>query len=186
MAGSGDDRNALENQVRRRLTEAAAAGGVPHSRAALEVLYLLPESFLREWTALFDAALKLPASPAGKGVKDGELGKAGSGGGTLRGTHKGLRVDSGVESGDAPHVGGGAPKKGPGGWHVKSTRALEIKAKMDKRLRTMAREIRRELAGEEEQGDRKGGVKVLSCSGCGRMAEREWNWCPNCGGRFPQ
>jgi hypothetical protein len=186
MTEMADDRNAVENQVRRRLTEAAAAGGVPHSRASLEVLYLLPESFLREWVALFDAALKLPDSPAGKGVKDGELGKAGSGGGTLRGTHKGLRTDSSVNAGDAPHLGGGAPKKGPGGWHVKSTRALEIKGRMDKRLRNMAREIRRELAGEVQDGAEKGGMSVLACSGCGRMAQREWNWCPNCGGRFPQ
>lgn len=189
MSEAGKDPK-VETEVRRRLTEMAAAGGVPHSRASLEVLYLLPDGFLSAWVALFDAALKLPTSSAGAGVRQGELGKANSGGGTLPGTHKGLRVSSGVESGDAPHLGGGAPKKGPGGWHVKDPRALEIKGRMDKRLRAMAREIRRDLAGVEDAGKGGGeggrGASILQCSGCGRIAEKDWQWCPHCGGRFPQ
>lgn len=175
----------VDAEVRRRLTEMAAAAGVPHSRASLEVLYLLPDAFLRVWTELFDAALKLPDSPQGKGVADGELGKASSNE-TMRGTHKGLRTDSGKEGGgSAPHLGGGAPKKGPGGWVVKDTRALELKGKMDKRLRSMAREIRRELAGAGEGGTADSGrARILQCGGCGRIAETTWLYCPHCGGKF--
>jgi hypothetical protein len=184
-----EDQARIEGEVRRRLTEAAAAGGVPHSRASLEVLYLLPDSFLRVWIELFDAALKLPSSPTGGTVRQGELGKANSGD-ALRGTHKGLRTDSSANAGSAPHLGGGAEKKGPGGWHVKNTRALEIKGRMDKRLRSLARDIRRELAGVEDDGRDENGrqravAEVLQCSGCGRIADRAWNWCPHCGGRFP-
>jgi hypothetical protein len=179
----------IESEVRRRLTEAAASAGVPHARASLEVLYLLPDGFLDAYTALFDAALKLPGSPTGGTIQQGELGKANSND-ALPGTHKGLRVNSGVEGGgDAPHLGGGAGKKGPGGWAVKSLLALEVKTRMDKRLRSMARDMRRELAGVEDDGRDDDGRQrraVLQCSGCGRIAQPDWGWCPNCGGRFPQ
>lgn len=169
----------IEGEVRRRLTEMAASAGVPHSRASLEVLYLLPDAFLRVWVELFDKALKLPDSPQGKGVVDGELGKAPSNS-PMPGSHKGLRVNSGAQAGSGTHLGGGAPKKGPNGWLVKDQGALDLKAKMDKRLRSMAREIRRELAGVEGEE-----AKVLFCSGCGRIAEPRWNYCPHCSDRLP-
>jgi hypothetical protein len=179
------DADAIEREVRRRLTEAAAAAGVPHSRAALEVLYLMPRGFLDQYTALFDAALVLPSSPSGGTRRAGELGKANSHE-PLPGTAKGLRTNSGRNAGDAPHLGGGAAKKGPSGWGIKDTRALELKERFDKRLRALARDMRLDLSELAERGGKAKRVAAgpTRCAGCGRIPQAEWGYCPNCGGKL--
>jgi len=184
------DKDDTEREIRRRLTEIAAAAGVPHSRAALEVLYLLPPGFLDQYIALFDAALRLPGSPSEGTNRAGELGKANSHE-PLSGTAKGLRINSGRNAGDAPHLGGSAGKKGPSGWAIKDVRALEAKEKFDKRLRALSRDIRLVLSeitsSTSTSGISKGrdsNLRVLQCSGCGRIADKGWHYCPHCGGRF--
>lgn len=164
-----------QEDVRHRLAEMMASAGVPHSRASLEVLYLLPRTFLDRYVELFDAALRLPSSPQGGTGRAGDLGKANSHE-PLRGTAKGLRINSGKEGGgDAPHLGGGAGKKGPGVWAVKNVEALEFKKRIDTKLRALAREIRVGLAGEQR------GVTIKQCTQCAKIVAADWKFCARCG-----
>lgn len=172
----------MEEDIRHRLAEMMASAGVPHARASLEVLYLMPRGFLDRYVELFDAALRLPSSPSGGTGRAGDLGKANSHE-PLPGTVKGLRINSGRGSGDAPHLGGGAGKKGPGAWAVKDAAALEFKKRIDTKLRALGREIRRGLAGEQNDG--RGlvgrGEKLPQCGGCGRIVSDSWKFCAGCG-----
>jgi len=48
---------------------------------------------------------------------------------------------------------------------------MAVKARVDRKLRALAREIEAELAGGSK-GD------VRKCTRCGRFGEDNWNWCP--------
>ena len=58
---------------------------------------------------------------------------------------------------------------------VKDGRAYELKLRVDRRLRRLAREIRDELADEQR------GRTIRVCTRCARIGEEEWGWCPHCG-----
>lgn len=57
-----------------------------------------------------------------------------------------------------------------GGVEVRSERLMALKSRVDRRLRTLAREIRRELA-DETSIPRK-------CTRCKKYGEESWSWCP--------
>lgn len=58
-----------------------------------------------------------------------------------------------------------------GGADVKSSRLMAVKARVDRKLRGLAREIEKEL-----EGGGKGDVR--KCTRCGKYAEDTWNYCP--------
>lgn len=60
---------------------------------------------------------------------------------------------------------------------IRDERALELKKRVDKRLRKMARDIYREWKGLEEEEQAK-------CFSCHKLAESGWKWCPRCGDRL--
>lgn len=183
-------RNAqIDAMVQSRVTAMMAAGGVSHSVASQEALFMLPREFVRAYEELFDTALKLDSgSHTGAGIAQGEVGK-GPADAPLPGTVKGLRVDSGKNAGSAPRVGAGG-KRYKNNWTVKDDRALALKARLDKRLRAMAREIAEVLADsgraarDQAMGPgRQAGMGAAEgrCTGCGRTLAIEWRFCPNDG-----
>jgi hypothetical protein len=167
--GDGKD---IDRRVARRLTEIFAAAGMKSNRAALELLYLLPDSFLSAYEEVFDRALKLDGSSATGALKDAaELGKAKGG--------------TSATTGKKTQLSGGAGKKYKLYWTVKNDAALELKHSLDKKLRRLAREIRQDLADSDVMA---AGGKVegkCRCGRCGQIMNRDWNFCPGCGQHAP-
>lgn len=143
--------DALEDKVRARLAEIRASAGVPHSQISLEVLYFLPEGFLKQYQDLFTRALKSDGGESQRAksqAEAGALGKA-TGGST-----------------------GGAPRRYKRAFVVLDEKALDLKATIDKRLRMIGRDIRSGMAGEEmERADRR-------CPSCGTFVQNRWKFCP--------
>lgn len=151
---------AIDEKVKRRLTEMMAAAGIPHSRIALEVLYYLPKGFLDQYAEMFTRAVKADGGESQRNTaqQDGaEVGKA-----------------------ETPGGRGGAKqqtKRYKKTFVVLDERALDLKGKIDSRLRGMAREIASELAGIGV----KASDRVLVCSSCGAFMQAAWKYCPRCG-----
>jgi len=162
-----------------RFTAMMAAAGVPVHRMALEILYMLPRDFIDTYAELF--TLALAGDDGGAGARGeaarqtGELGKA------------------------ARKTAGGQGKKYKKYWTVKNDAALELKDRIDKRLRSIARELRMrmdeaEVFGRQVEASDRGLGKVQadvagmtamgSCSSCGRFCSRGWKFCANCGARI--
>lgn len=152
----------LDEALERRLAEIMSAAGVPHARAALEVLYMLPRDFLTGYMELFDDALKFGEGHAGE---RGEEAKSSGG--------------KGIHRGKMPMLGAGG-KRYKEHWTIKSEEALDLKKTIDKRLRAIGRDIRnrdRDKDGESDERTR--------CSRCGRIMARDWNFCAGCGNHRP-
>lgn len=150
-----------DDSVRSRLAEIRAAAGVPHSQISMEVLYFLPKGFLDQYAEMFSAAVKSDGGSSAAGARarqDGELGKArGTGAKTTGRKYKKTFV-------------------------VMDEKALELKTRVDKRLRMLAREIEGELASKGK-GD-EGGKKMMACGGCRGFIQSQWAYCPRCGARL--
>jgi NADH pyrophosphatase NudC (nudix superfamily) len=127
--------------------------GLFASRPDLEVLLLLPDTFVRAYTQLFHTALRdIPAD-----VKDPDSQRE----------HKPKRA------GKIQGAGGGGKKFIAGRWVIRSPKALERKRYVDRQLRKLARWITTEGMRESELTSR--------CSGCGVWTEEHWRFCPRCG-----
>lgn len=140
----------LDDKVRQRLAEIRAAAGVPHSQISLEVLYFLPERFIRAYGDLFTHALKSDGgedSRARSQAQAGDLGKA-----TGKGAKEGRRY-----------------KKG---FVVLNERLLDQKSAIDKRLRMMARDIEAVMLGQEIH------KAPQRCPSCGTFVQGRWKYCP--------
>lgn len=147
-----------------------ADAGVPYSRLALELLFLIPEGFAKSYKQLFESSLGPVDSGAdarGKAAeRTGATGRAkGKAGG-----------DTGKRWKNLPLT-------------IRDEDALELKQRIDKKLRTMAREIIQEL--DEIAAAKALGIKrkietgekteTGRCRSCGKFSAAAWNWCPNCG-----
>ena len=158
----------IDEALGRRLTEIAAAAGVDHSRASLEVLYYLPKDFLDRYVELFNASLKLDSGGMG-GSAQGELGKA-----DVSGRYRGKR----------PMVGAGG-KRYKTYWVVKSDELLDLKKKVDKRLRQLGRDIATDMMFPEDESEKGKKDGRVQCSRCGRIMGGSWKFCPECGCHRP-
>lgn len=127
-----------------------------------EILSQLPREFVAAYTELWDRAFGTGAGPA---PTDG-LGKAPRTYGKTRTT------SSGVDTvGSAP-----GRSKADGRDPLVSERALHDKARVDRKLRALTRDLRARLDGVAESGMRQ-------CAGrCKRYGEPRWIYCPHCGG----
>lgn len=152
-----------EAMAEKRFIERMASAGVGYNQLAKEVFFFLPRSFLEAYEQLWYKGL------AGK--DDGGTGQRG------QATEEQARV--GKASGKGLQGLGGAKRKTyKKYWVIADEHALEVKDKVDKRLRQMARMIALELAkgpGEDETAGRP------ACGGCGRIVQVGWKYCPNCG-----
>lgn len=163
-----------DDKVRIRLAEIMSSAGVGYNQISLEILYLLPREFVDRyidmWTRALGPGIKAPGEAM---ARDSELGRA-----NTDTSKKGLMVGAGS---------GGVSKRYKKIFVIADERALMLKDRIDKRLRGMAREIRRELGELEERGRleekaRKSGEKLgnwmSKCGKCGKLGSAEWAYCP--------
>src|SRR5688572_21341706 len=134
MARTVEDR--IEDEVRRRLSEAGASAGLAKARLSQEVLFLLPPEFVRLYQDLFDRALGDPVQRAGDGGKDaGRLKASGKSKDPMRarsraGAAHGKRFVAGV-------------------WPIRSELALEEKQRLDRAIIRAAEKAVRALRGDQ-------------------------------------
>jgi len=141
----------LDDKLRTRLAEIRAAAGVPHAQISLEVLYFLPEGFLKQYQELFTKALKSDGGEDARNRSQAEAGTVGK----ATGNHF-----------------GGSPRRYKKAFVVLDERALDIKTQIDKRLRMIGREIRAGLAGELVEAE------TMRCGQCGTFVQGRWKYCP--------
>lgn len=144
----------LDDKVRTRLAEIIAAAGVPHSQIALEVLYFLPKDFLNAYEQMFTKAVKADGGESARNeaqISAGDLGKArGAGAKTTGKRYKKTFV-------------------------VLDENALDLKTRIDKRLRMVARDINEGLLGQPVK------ARTGQCSSCGTFLQTGWKFCPKDG-----
>lgn len=161
MAKTFDDKVAEE--VNKRLTLAASAAGVDRGRVEIEILFLLPPEFVRQYKELFDRALADPIKPTTDGGKDEG------------------RVRASGRTGDGLHVrtmgaAGGGKRFVAGSWPIRDERAVELKRRLDRQIIGQVRDALALLsigaAGVEEQ------PPPPQCTTCGLFQKPEWVRCP--------
>lgn len=185
----------IEDQVRLRLQARLAAAGVAEGDVAKEVLFWLPMEFVREYEQLWARALEL-GDRSSLGAMSGDEGRS------VKKVKSSLHTRRG--RGEAR---GGGGKVYRGEWIVKDEIALEIKKRVDRRLKGIVQGVtdqvlrekglrkalrgRANIPGEETHGSTPGslGEDVLEvvgegsrarkrCQRCGRIAKGEWVRCP--------
>lgn len=157
---------AAERLAEARFTDMMAAAGVGHDRMAVEVLYWLPRDFIDLYQELYTRAL------AGTDSGTGARGKAAEQTGVL-GKAKGKTKQG---------------KRYKKYWVIQDESILQMKERIDKRLRQMTRDIREEL-GELEFFRARGEIDkpktnfriMPRCGECGIMTSAQWDYCPRCG-----
>lgn len=149
----GLSRDAMDRALRGRIAEIMSAAGVDRSRISQEVLFELPGSFVRAYELLHDRALhgvdREARSDAEVGRVDDPDNKGGGGGGRLKDTERSRERYGEVvvrSGGSSRRAARGASRGGAAGLSLGEEVALELKTRIDKRLRGMAREIMAELA----------------------------------------
>jgi hypothetical protein len=163
VAQSFDDR--VEQEVRKRLTLAASAAGVDRGRIELEILYLLPPQFVRNYRELFDRALADPIKPATDGGKDeGRVRAPGKPGDPLK----------------ARHMGGAAPGKKfvHGAWPIRNEAAVEAKRRLDKKLLAAVLEALELVRGSIGAAGAANESSPNRCQTCGFFLKPDWIRCP--------
>ena len=147
----------------KKLAAALSAAGLNDRQVAAEVLMYLPDGFVTAYEGLWLAAygtgaVRVADNPRNGVVKD---------------------QPPRVSSGTTDRMGGVGVSGKKSGARVTSTlhseRALILKSRVDRKLRSLAREIVNDVD------------TIISlprrCAGrCKRWADPEWSYCPNCGG----
>jgi hypothetical protein len=152
----------VDTMVRSRLAEIGAAAGVSHSRVGVEVLFKLPPALLLVYELLWDLNMYGENSPEVDGGRDtrgaeAEVGKVGDpknrgggGGGRTRDTDasRSRMAEVVVRSGGSARRAARGASRGSTARTagVGNREAAEIKARADKRLRAVARDVAAELA----------------------------------------
>lgn len=145
----------IEEEVRRRLAERYASAGVEQGRVSLEVLYLLPPEFVREYVRLFHQALSedLSGGGGGMGKDEGQI-KAKAG---VRRRHKRVpATEEQMEEGKAGPDGEtvaveGTDRGAQAGqkrykthWVIRDEKALKAKSSVDRKLIRIVEGMRRD------------------------------------------
>jgi hypothetical protein len=141
--------DAWDDKVRTRLAEIRASAGVPHAQVSLDVLYFLPEKFLRAYETMFTKALRSDGGEDQRARAQAEAGQVGKASG-----------------------GSGGGRRYKKTFVVLDEKALDLKGQIDKRLRMIGREVETVLAGGEvDRAERR-------CPSCGTFVQARWNFCP--------
>lgn len=165
-----------------RFTEMMAAAGVPHSRMALENLYFLPRGLLDTYAEMTLEALE--------GTDGGSAAKGRTGDATAALGRASGKATKSTQGRAARNTG----KKYKKFWVVRNEDAFLLKDRIDKRLRSLERDMRAELEeiyAHAEQGKRHEAAKAgngartkavgIRCGECGIIASATWNFCAHCG-----
>ena len=172
------------------IRELYESGGLPQSQLGLEILFLLPDSFVKLYSSLFHQALAGGDSRAVSG-KGGGLEKAAGSTGIVLGSTVGAQAR-----------GNGKRYRTPTNM-VASTDALKVKETLDKELDELVRLAKNALsmyrskaASHTQPSTKTGAPKGTSDSvrchgrymgrnghmrGCGRFIRSNWHYCPTCG-----
>lgn len=164
-------------------TDLMADAGLSGRSMRLELMNWIPADFRDQYMALTTRALRDTdggmAARGESGRRTGDLGRA--------------AAPSGWKA------GGAGQKKYKTYWTIQDEAALELKSKIDRRLRSIAREIKFQLSdegnggnnegnkGESKVGDNKVGAsgqgnKMGSrCDKCKVITSPSWKYCCNCG-----
>ena len=148
----------------KRLASALSAAGLNDRQVAAEVLLYLPETFVERYEELWHRAYGTGA------VSVSDVGRSGV-----------VKNDVRLRSNQADRVGGvGVGKKASARVTsvVHSGHAVNVKQRIDRKLRALAREIVAAMA----DGDARITMPRRCAGRCARWADPEWNYCPNCGG----
>lgn len=178
----------VADEVDKRLAEFMGSAGLRQSEIALAVLYLLPKDFRDAYEALYHRALKVEGDKGAReswielkgddeGMESTRLGGVGKASGARR-----SRLKEGETLGGMAGASGGKTYKRA--WTIADEKALEMKSRVDKRLRKMARELRGFL--EEAEGgaeDRVGEQKQCRGKNCKKFLDSGFKYCPWCGTR---
>jgi hypothetical protein len=156
-----------DEALRLREIEDARAEGYAAGRAATvrmrllaDELRMMPEVWVSAYGALCVGALS--DGMEGRGAPDNVPVKP-------KVTRVRIRTSEVETRGVAPR---GKPPIAKGGAEVRSERLLSLKSRIDRRLRTLAREIRDELENHKDRG------AIRRCTRCKKYGEETWNWCP--------
>lgn len=159
--------DAIEREVRRRVSDYMAAAGVPHGRIAVEILFMLPPDFVRAYRKVWERALRpdVQGVVAGEGIEKAPNSKAGR-------ERQGWAAGAKRGKGYANH------------WVVKDEETLKLKASVDRKLGRLASELEESLG----RGNSRESGSELGCLNCRtdltavQLAVR-WKVkiCPRCG-----
>jgi hypothetical protein len=196
----------IEREVRRRLSEYLNSMGVDSGRVSIEILYMLPESFVQEYRELFDRALRWSPSGSGGGiVNEGRVTDEAEGRRKVKAQNAKARdraKEEGKSRAEVAKAGGTKVRKDGrgnakgGGKRYRDTQlviadevSLRIKELVDRRLKGMIGQIRANVIGaaqnggdfvpsRSDTGKGNGGPAKDLCVTCGRGKGRGWVRCP--------
>ena len=159
-----------ERIAEKYFTDMMSAAGMHVDRMALEVLYWLPRDFLTLYQELYMRALRNTDGGAGgqgeAAAQTGALGKA-----------KATTATNG--------------KRFKKYWTVQDEHVLDMKGRVDRRLRSIARDMHAELEELDWKRSRGEGKKhrvrtggkgpLASCPECKVIVSLSWRYCARCG-----
>lgn len=156
------------------LRELVSSGGVGIESVGTQVLYMLPDTFIRFYEQLFTTALRVDG---GAVSGRGGIGKAKGASGTVLGSEVGAQAK-----------GGGKKWKEPK-QVIGSETALKLKGHIDRELTRMAfdgtQELTRGRRGEGSGKSKRCSGKISKYDGtngeCGMFLSPKWKFCPRCG-----
>lgn len=156
--------------------ELRASGGVSRSVVGIQVMYCLPDLFVKAYEELWDTATSgAIGAVSGKGVEQDK--------GSGRATGKANGIVLGSETG-LQAAGGGKTWRNPTDF-LGSDRALALKTSVDKELQDLGALVVRELGALRKRSAVTGSKRPLTpkCTGhgCGRFLKSGWKFCPVCG-----
>lgn len=157
------------------LRELAESGGLPSAQLGLEILYLLPDDFVKGYQEIFHAAMQGGRGEAISG-RGGGIEKSGGAKGIVLGSEVGAQAS-----------GTGKRWRSRTSEGVGSEKALDVKQSVDTELRLIMDQAQRALRSKADKGKlpaqcrgslegRNGVMKK-----CRRFLRPGWNYCPSCG-----
>src|SRR5436190_19055346 len=158
------------------LKELSASGMLPQNRISLEVLYLLPQDFIEQYTTLFFEALREDAKGTDLEARAGEMTQT-----TRSGAEKvKVRVSDrrAGEGAVARGAQGEGTKRYRNAWVIRNEKALKLKGDIDGKLRDVTEDI---IEGLKPDSRLAGTGRRCKGAGCGRFLKNEWRYCPSCG-----
>jgi len=170
MSSTNSNLDAIEREVRRRVSDYMASAGVPYGRIAVEILYMLPPDFVRAYRKVWDRALRPDVVSSGG---------AGGGGGIEKAKNSKNERSRQSWANGARHGKGYANH-----WVVKDEEAMKLKGSADRKLGRLASELE-EMLGKPKARAGELQVQCASCDTTLAELQRGVRWklrfCPRCG-----
>lgn len=166
------------NQGRRDMAhELAESGGLAQSQLGLQILYQLPDEFVRAYGMVWEMAFGDEGLGSRRITEDSQTDKRKKKLKDIRfKTEEGV---NGYEPGAVGNITGGGKKWTPSKDIVRSDKYLKLKVAVDKELNTLTRRIM-----NMERGTLKPQTPRCPKAGCGKFVNAQWVYCASCGTRL--